>query len=167
MMDTQTIEELKTRVARFQTIDSVVLSDGKGLEEGYAQDRQTDGDSTPSSTQAESRETEIGCLQEVQCDESNGSSNSGDPPVVNSCGDGSQSDGHLEVDTSTTKCEEDSHSKDQTGTMSPRSFATFKGLLVHTPEMNLPWESMRSVRQCNCGVTFSYSVRKVNTCTPT
>ena len=56
------------------------------------------------------------------------------------------------------------HSTDRTGTMSPNSFATFKGFLVHTPEMNLPWESMRSVRQCTCGVTFSFSIRKVNQC---
>ena len=53
------------------------------------------------------------------------------------------------------------HSTDRTGTMSPKSFATFKGFLVHPPQMNLPWESMRSVRQCTCGVAFSYSVRKV------
>ena len=53
------------------------------------------------------------------------------------------------------------YSTDRTGTMSPKSFATFKGFLVHPPQMNLPWESMRSVRQCTCGVTFSYSVRKV------
>lgn len=57
---------------------------------------------------------------------------------------------------------EEDHSTDKTGTMSPKSFETFKGYLVHMPEMNLPWESMRSVRQCTCGVSFSYSVRKVN-----
>jgi hypothetical protein len=53
------------------------------------------------------------------------------------------------------------HSVDRTGTMSPKSYAIFKGFLVHPPQMNLPWQSMRSVRQCTCGVAFSYSVRKV------
>ena len=62
---------------------------------------------------------------------------------------------------STTEPDPEDHSTDRTGTMSPKSFATFKGFLVHPPQMNLPWESMRSVRQCTCGVTFSYSVRKV------
>lgn len=60
-----------------------------------------------------------------------------------------------------TEPDSEDHSTDRTGTMSPKSFATFKGFLVHPPQMNLPWESMRSVRQCTCGVTFSYSVRKV------
>lgn len=73
------------------------------------------------------------------------------------------------VDTAANSCtaaaamepDSEDHSTDRTGTMSPKSFATFKGFLVHPPQMNLPWESMRSVRQCTCGVTFSYSVRKV------
>ena len=60
-----------------------------------------------------------------------------------------------------TEPDPEDHSTDRTGTMSPKSFATFKGFLVHPPQMNLPWESMRSVRQCTCGVAFSYSVRKV------
>ena len=79
--------------------------------------------------------------------------------------DGDQVDGEQCLDGGQTQSrgeEEEEYSRDQTGTMSPKSFATFKGFLVHTPEMNLPWESMRSVRQCTCGVTFSYSIRKVH-----
>ena len=47
--------------------------------------------------------------------------------------------------------------------MSPTSYSLFKECLEHVPEMNLPWQSMRNVRQCKCGVAFSYSVRKVCT----
>lgn len=55
-----------------------------------------------------------------------------------------------------------SHSeKDPTGTMSPKSYSVFKDYLVHPAEMNLPWQTMRSVAQCSCGISFSYSVRKV------
>ena len=75
--------------------------------------------------------------------------------------DVNSTDRTVEGDHTSEGSVEDDHSTDRTGTMSPRSFATFKGFLVHTPEMNLPWESMRSVRQCNCGVSFSYSIRKV------
>ena len=63
--------------------------------------------------------------------------------------------------TAVAEPDPEDHSTDRTGTMSPKSFATFKGFLVHPPQMNLPWESMRSVRQCTCGVAFSYSIRKV------
>lgn len=52
--------------------------------------------------------------------------------------------------------------KAPTEVMSPRSYAVFKSELVHVPEMNLPWESMRKSSKCGCGVTFSYSVRKVS-----
>lgn len=45
--------------------------------------------------------------------------------------------------------------------MSPKSYTVFKSSLVHVPEMNLPWESMRNTTKCECGVTFSYSIRKV------
>lgn len=51
--------------------------------------------------------------------------------------------------------------KAPTEVMSPRSYDVFKSGLIHTPEMNLPWESMRKTAKCGCGVTFSYSVRKV------
>ena len=34
-------------------------------------------------------------------------------------------------------------------------------LLLHVPEMNLPWQPMRSTPQCGCGVAFTFSVRKV------
>ena len=51
--------------------------------------------------------------------------------------------------------------KAPTEVMSPRSYSVFKSGLVHVPEMNLPWESMRKSMKCACGITFSYSVRKV------
>lgn len=52
--------------------------------------------------------------------------------------------------------------KPPTEVMSPRSYSFFKTSLVHVPEMNLPWESMRNTSKCGCGVTFSYSIRKVH-----
>lgn len=52
--------------------------------------------------------------------------------------------------------------KAPTEVMSPRSYSSFKNSLVHVPEMNLPWESMRNISQCGCGVTFSFSIRKVS-----
>ena len=51
--------------------------------------------------------------------------------------------------------------KSPTEVMSPRSYSFFKSSLVHVAEMNLPWESMRKTSKCGCGVTFSYSIRKV------
>ncbi len=51
---------------------------------------------------------------------------------------------------------------DPTGCLSPTSYSTFKGFLNHTPDLNLPWQSMRSVSQCGCGMAFSYSRRKVS-----
>ena len=45
--------------------------------------------------------------------------------------------------------------------LSPESYSTFKDHLDHVPEMNLPWQSLRSVRQCTCGVAFSFATRKV------
>ena len=36
-----------------------------------------------------------------------------------------------------------------------------RDLLLHVPEMNLPWQSLRSVPQCLCGHTFSFTSRKV------
>ncbi len=51
--------------------------------------------------------------------------------------------------------------KAPTEVMSPRSYSVFKSSLVHIPEMNLPWESMRNTSQCACGVSFSFSTRKV------
>ncbi len=58
--------------------------------------------------------------------------------------------------------EETSVQKDPTEVMSPRSYSVFKNNLIHIPEMNLPWGSMRNATKCMCGVTFSYSVRKVS-----
>ena len=51
--------------------------------------------------------------------------------------------------------------KDPTGCLSPKSYSVFKDFLTHTPDMNLPWQSMRLTSQCSCGVSFSYSHRKV------
>ena len=34
-------------------------------------------------------------------------------------------------------------------------------LLLHVPEMNLPWQPLRSESQCLCGHTFSFTSRKV------
>ena len=45
--------------------------------------------------------------------------------------------------------------------MSPESFTTFKDHLDHIPEMNLPWQAMRSVPRCSCGTAFTFSTRKV------
>ena len=47
--------------------------------------------------------------------------------------------------------------------LSPESYSTFKDHLDHVPEMNLPWQSLRSVCQCTCGVAFSFATRKVST----
>ncbi len=51
---------------------------------------------------------------------------------------------------------------DPTGCLSPNSYSTFKKFLNHTPDLNLPWQSMRSVSQCGCGMAFSYARRKVS-----
>ena len=48
--------------------------------------------------------------------------------------------------------------------LSPESYTFFKERLNHVPEMNLPWQSMRSVWQCPCGTAFSFSTRKVCVC---
>jgi len=52
-------------------------------------------------------------------------------------------------------------SRDPSGCLSPGSYCSFKEFLHHTPDLNLPWQSMRTVSQCGCGVPFSYSRRKV------
>ena len=36
-----------------------------------------------------------------------------------------------------------------------------KELLLHAPEMNLPWTPLRGVTQCACGVPFTFTKRKV------
>ena len=94
---------------------------------------QDDSPSTEDQTQAEAETNEV----------------NSDNAVDNSC------------TTAVSEPDSEDHSTDRTGTMSPKSFATFKGFLVHPPQMNLPWEPMRSIRQCTCGIAFSYSVRKV------
>ena len=48
--------------------------------------------------------------------------------------------------------------------LSPKSYSIFKTNLLHVPEMNLPWALMRTAHKCSCGVTFSYSTKKVGTC---
>jgi hypothetical protein len=68
-----------------------------------------------------------------------------------------------QCDTAQTDSDVAELKKAPTEVMSPRSYALFKSGLVHVPEMNLPWESMRTTTKCCCGVTFSYSVRKVRT----
>lgn len=36
-----------------------------------------------------------------------------------------------------------------------------RSLLLHIPEMNLPWHPMRGMVQCGCGAAFTFSTRKV------
>ena len=45
---------------------------------------------------------------------------------------------------------------------SPTSPAEFKGYLDHLPEMNLPWQPLRSVTRCACGRAFTFLVSKVS-----
>lgn len=52
---------------------------------------------------------------------------------------------------------------DPTGCLSPNSYSVFKDFLNHNPDMNLPWQPLRSASQCSCGVAFSYSCKKVST----
>lgn len=66
-----------------------------------------------------------------------------------------------QIDAAQTDSDVAELKKAPTEVMSPRSYALFKSELVHVPEMNLPWESMRKTTKCGCGVTFSYSIRKV------
>ena len=49
-------------------------------------------------------------------------------------------------------------------TPSPTVTADFKRYLEHLPEMNLPWQPLRTVSQCSCGRAFSYLVFKVCVC---
>ena len=167
----QNTEELKTRLARFQAsedqlesnekIDSAnetlppaveaenetqtaennpsQIQNGNGSQDS-AENLQDNPPSTEDQTQAEA--------EPAKSEELNNSVNT----VDNSCAANAAASSELDPED---------HSTDRTGTMSPKSFATFKGFLVHPPQMNLPWESMRSVRQCTCGVAFSYSIRKV------
>lgn len=44
---------------------------------------------------------------------------------------------------------------------SPRSYTDFKDHLEHIPEMILPWESLRRHSKCSCGISFSFTARKV------
>ena len=67
-----------------------------------------------------------------------------------------------QIDAAQTDSDVAELKKAPTEIMSPRSYAVFKSELIHVPEMNLPWESMRNTTKCGCGVTFSYSVRKVH-----
>ena len=45
---------------------------------------------------------------------------------------------------------------------SPTSTAEFRGYLDHLPEMNLPWQPLRSVTRCSCGRAFTFLVSKVS-----
>lgn len=124
--------------------------------------------SAPTQTDNETETAENVCLQAGGCselkDKDRQQYENEEPSNV---GDATQAviEEHNSVNTrDITSAEPNSsedRSTDRTGTMSPTSFEVFKGFLVHMPEMNLPWESMRSVRKCTCGVTFSYSKRKV------
>lgn len=62
--------------------------------------------------------------------------------------------------TETNMAETNSRKK-PTDVMSPSSYSMFKESLLHVPELNLPWEPLRTASRCGCGVTFSYSTRKV------
>ena len=44
---------------------------------------------------------------------------------------------------------------------SPRSYTDFKDHLEHISEMILPWESLRKHSKCSCGISFSFTARKV------
>ena len=44
---------------------------------------------------------------------------------------------------------------------SPSSPAEFQSYLDHLPEMNLPWQPLRSVTRCSCGRAFTFLVSKV------
>ncbi|CAI8047738.1 Myotubularin-related protein 6 [Geodia barretti] len=47
---------------------------------------------------------------------------------------------------------------------SPTSSAEFRGYLDHLPEMNLPWQPLRSVTRCACGRAFTFLVSKYHCC---
>ena len=159
----QNIEELKTRLARFQASENELVSNDRVGHES---------ETVPPHTQAESEtqatennilsQTENGSSsQEGAKNSQNDSLNTEDQTPAQAESKELSSVDAVDNSCTTAEPDADDYSTDRTGTMSPKSFATFKGFLVHTPEMNLPWESMRSVRQCTCGVAFSYSVRKV------
>ena len=126
--------------------------------------------STPTQTDCETEDAENVCLQAGGCselkDENKQQCESEEPSNIEDATqavvEGHNSTGTSDVTSAEPNSSED-RSTDRTGTMSPTSFEAFKGLLEHVPEMNLPWQSMRSIRQCTCGVTFSYSIRKVIT----
>ena len=66
-----------------------------------------------------------------------------------------------QCDTAETENSSGPQPTDSSIVLSPKSYSVFKNNLIHVPEMNLPWSSMRNTTSCVCGVTFSYSVRKV------
>ena len=41
------------------------------------------------------------------------------------------------------------------------SVSELRDLLTHIPEMNLPWQDLRSVQRCSCGRPFTFLVSKV------
>ena len=45
---------------------------------------------------------------------------------------------------------------------SPNPVSDLKDYLTHIPEMNLPWQSLRSVKTCSCGRAFTILVSKVS-----
>ena len=59
-----------------------------------------------------------------------------------------------------------SYEKDQATTSNisgPKRIGSpeLQSLLLHIPEMNLPWHHLRGVTKCTCGVAFSFTRRKV------
>ena len=48
----------------------------------------------------------------------------------------------------------------------PSSTAEWRRYLDHLPEMNLPWQPLRTVTQCSCGRAFSYLVSRVSVRSP-
>lgn len=45
---------------------------------------------------------------------------------------------------------------------SPTPVSNLKDYLTHIPEMNLPWQSLRSAKTCSCGRAFTILVSKVS-----
>ncbi len=168
----QNTEELKARLAHFQASENQQDSNDKVHRANETLPPDTEAENETQTTENNSSQ-----IQNGKSSQDSAESLQEDPPNTE---DQTQTESEIvkseelsnsvdRVDNSCTAAaaasdsepDPEDHSTDRTGTMSPKSFATFKGFLVHPPQMNLPWESMRSVRQCTCGIAFSYSVRKV------
>lgn len=68
---------------------------------------------------------------------------------------------HTPTDPTTANPPPDRELSPLASRLSPDSYTCFKEYLNHVPEMNLPWQPLRSVWQCSCGTAFSFSTRKV------